>query len=205
MTEHEWTELYSLTIPFTTTRLRDLGTTPLVTNEQCIYFGFFPDNYLLYIFLCFSYVIKSNLTSVLCKALRSIPGVRHSYLPLLRTLSPPPPPPSSSSAVPASHSLLNTDYSIHTCTVRQPLVIHFTVNEWRELIALNRQGTQQQSPEWPAVTPPASKYKVQVEFMYPVFTCMPGGVTIGDSGLFQCPLSVGRCQVLLFVDSTQAL
>ena len=31
-----------------------------------------------------------------------------------------------------------------------------------------------------------------VEFMYIVFTCMPGVVTIGDSGLLLCPLSGER-------------
>ena len=31
-----------------------------------------------------------------------------------------------------------------------------------------------------------------VEFMYTVFTCMPGGVTEGDSGQLLCPLSVER-------------
>ena len=38
-----------------------------------------------------------------------------------------------------------------------------------------------------------------VEFIYLVFTCMPGGVTVGDSGLLLCPLSV-ECYLLpLFV------
>ena len=31
-----------------------------------------------------------------------------------------------------------------------------------------------------------------VEFIYFVFTRMPGGVTVGDSGLLLCPLSVER-------------
>ena len=31
-----------------------------------------------------------------------------------------------------------------------------------------------------------------VEFIYPVFTCMPDGVALGDSGLLLCPLSVER-------------
>ena len=31
-----------------------------------------------------------------------------------------------------------------------------------------------------------------VEFMYTVSTCMPGGVTEGDSGQLLCPLSVKR-------------
>ena len=38
-----------------------------------------------------------------------------------------------------------------------------------------------------------------VEFMYLAVTRMPGGVTVGDSGLLLCPLSV-ECYLLpLFV------
>ena len=39
-----------------------------------------------------------------------------------------------------------------------------------------------------------------VEFVYLVFTRMPGGITVGDSGLLLCPLSVERCELLLLVD-----
>ena len=38
-----------------------------------------------------------------------------------------------------------------------------------------------------------------VEFMCPVFTCMPHGVTLGDSSLLLCPLSVERCQLPLLI------
>ena len=37
-----------------------------------------------------------------------------------------------------------------------------------------------------------------VEFMYPAFTRMSGGVTVGDSDLLLCPLSVERCCFPLF-------
>ena len=33
---------------------------------------------------------------------------------------------------------------------------------------------------------------LSLEFMYLEFTRMPGGVTVGDSGLLLCPLSVER-------------
>ena len=44
-----------------------------------------------------------------------------------------------------------------------------------------------------------------VEFIDGVFTRMPGGVTVSDSGLLLCPLSVERYQLPLSVDSKQAL
>ena len=39
-----------------------------------------------------------------------------------------------------------------------------------------------------------------VEFMYLVFTRMPGGVTVDDVGLLLCPLSVECYYLPLFVD-----
>ena len=49
------------------------------------------------------------------------------------------------------------------------------MNRQRELTALNRQGKQQRKEDVPSV-----------EIIYPVFTGMPGGVTVGDSGLCCC-------------------
>ena len=40
-----------------------------------------------------------------------------------------------------------------------------------------------------------------VEFMYLVFARMPGGVTVNDSDLLLCPLSVERYKLPLFVYS----
>ena len=58
----------------------------------------------------------------------------------------------------------------------------------KEIIALDRQGTQQQRPEgyicyWGH---PFFQYVPLVEFKYLVFTRTPGGVIVGDSGLCCC-------------------
>ncbi len=78
------------------------------------------------------------------------------------------------------------------------------LNERRAVIALNRQGTQSQRPEWPKVPPSGKQLRYinstkryilkgftfehlpSVEFIYTVFTRMSGGVTVGDSGLSCC-------------------
>ena len=57
------------------------------------------------------------------------------------------------------------------------------VDKLREIIALDRQGTQQQRSELPTVTPPGMWVNTRWEFIYLIFTRMPGEVTVVDSGL----------------------
>ena len=80
---------------------------------------------------------------------------------------------------------------------------------------LNRQGTQQQRPDSPTVTPHGMHVNAGymnstqgtffeetplVEFSYLVFTGMPCGVTAGNSGLWLCPLSVECYSLPLLVE-----
>ena len=53
-------------------------------------------------------------------------------------------------------------------------------SQQRELIGLNRQGTQQQRPESPTLTPPGMQVNAGYQRVYPVFTRMPGGITADD-------------------------
>ena len=102
------------------------------------------------------------------------------------------------------------------CPLRSFWIVESPNCKQKEVIALHRQGTQQQRPESPTVTPPGmgvntvtecawnGGYKYiyihisaplgasflgdvpLVEFIYLVLTRMPGRVTVGDSGLCYC-------------------